>query len=154
MPKRIQYDDANSYFTMLLFLGLGLVPATWITLRKLICKGGLFVPAARHGGSMIPGSVRSASLRRRRNVVEIVKLLALVLLWVVFVWLSTQVADSIGVVFDPWAILELEPGSTAREIKRRYRSLSMTHHPDKGGNEADFIRISSAYVLLSECVRE
>lgn len=34
-------------------------------------------------------------------------------------------------VFDPYAILELEPGASETEIKKRYRRLSILYHPDK-----------------------
>ena len=35
-------------------------------------------------------------------------------------------------------------------IKRAYRKLAMTHHPDKGGDPAQFQKISEAYAMLSD----
>ena len=36
-------------------------------------------------------------------------------------------------------------GASQREIKKAYRTLSLQHHPDKGGDEKTFMRISKAY---------
>jgi DnaJ-class molecular chaperone len=44
--------------------------------------------------------------------------------------------------------LELTETCTKDEIKKSYRRLAMLHHPDKGGNEEKFKKISSAYETL------
>lgn len=44
--------------------------------------------------------------------------------------------------------LGLEAEATPVEITRRYRELVTRHHPDKGGEQAIFIRIRQAYELL------
>lgn len=36
-------------------------------------------------------------------------------------------------------------GASPSEIKKQYRVLSLKHHPDKGGDEATFMRIAKAY---------
>lgn len=36
-------------------------------------------------------------------------------------------------------------GASVSEIKKQYRILSLKHHPDKGGDEATFMRIAKAY---------
>lgn len=41
-------------------------------------------------------------------------------------------------------MLYLQEASIA-EIKKAYRKLTLTHHPDKGGDEKRFLRISKAY---------
>ncbi len=47
-------------------------------------------------------------------------------------------------------ILGIPATATDREIKQAYRRLSMTHHPDKGGNQELFQKIAKAYEALSE----
>jgi len=40
--------------------------------------------------------------------------------------------------------------ATQDEIKKAYRKLSMEHHPDKGGDEEQFKKISEAYSVLKD----
>lgn len=40
--------------------------------------------------------------------------------------------------------------ATAAEIKQAYRSLAMRHHPDRGGDVAQFQEIQEAYAVLSD----
>jgi molecular chaperone DnaJ len=47
-------------------------------------------------------------------------------------------------------ILGVTETSTPDEIKKSYRKLAMEHHPDKGGNEDKFKKISEAYDTLSD----
>lgn len=43
------------------------------------------------------------------------------------------------------------PGSaTAAEIKTAYRKLAMKHHPDRGGDAAEFRKITTAYESLTK----
>ncbi|THB67746.1 MAG: molecular chaperone DnaJ [Gammaproteobacteria bacterium] len=50
---------------------------------------------------------------------------------------------------DALAVLELPQNATKNEITDKYRQLASQHHPDKGGDCDSFIRIRSAYELLS-----
>lgn len=47
-------------------------------------------------------------------------------------------------------ILGLQRGASPQEIKTAYRKLAMEHHPDRGGDESHFQRISQAYETLSD----
>ena len=40
--------------------------------------------------------------------------------------------------------LELQKDATIEDVTKRYRRLSMLHHPDKGGNKDKFIQITNA----------
>lgn len=46
--------------------------------------------------------------------------------------------------------LGIKQEASASEIKKAYRKLAMTHHPDKGGDENRFKEISKAYEVLSD----
>lgn len=50
---------------------------------------------------------------------------------------------------DYYSTLGLQRGASEDEIKKAYRSLAMKHHPDRGGDEAKFKEISTAYDTLS-----
>ena len=49
-----------------------------------------------------------------------------------------------------YEILGVDRSSTQDEIKRAYRKLAVEHHPDKGGNEETFKKISQAYDTLGD----
>lgn len=49
-----------------------------------------------------------------------------------------------------YTILGLEVSATQREITKKYKKLCLTHHPDKGGNQQDFIKITKAYETLTD----
>ncbi|MBI3684881.1 molecular chaperone DnaJ [Candidatus Azambacteria bacterium] len=52
---------------------------------------------------------------------------------------------------DYYAILGVARGASEDEIKKAYRKLAHTHHPDKkGGTEAKFKEINEAYQVLSD----
>ena len=47
-----------------------------------------------------------------------------------------------------YTTLQVEKNATQADIKKAYRTLAKTHHPDKGGEEAKFKEISQAYEVL------
>ncbi|NDG30409.1 J domain-containing protein [bacterium] len=47
-------------------------------------------------------------------------------------------------------ILGVPQQASQQEIKTAYRKLAMEHHPDRGGNESHFQKISQAYETLSD----
>ena len=51
---------------------------------------------------------------------------------------------------DHYQTLGVSPQADAKEIKRAYRKLAGKHHPDKGGDEAEFKKIQNAYETLSD----
>ncbi len=46
--------------------------------------------------------------------------------------------------------LDVSPDATQGEIKTAYRAKSKEFHPDKGGNNKEFIPIAKAYLILSD----
>lgn len=51
---------------------------------------------------------------------------------------------------DYYATLGVGRNASDDEIKKAYRKLAMKHHPDRGGDEATFKKISEAYDVLSD----
>ncbi len=43
-----------------------------------------------------------------------------------------------------YSVLELHTDSTEEQVIKKYRELSIKHHPDKGGNKEKFIEITEA----------
>lgn len=55
-----------------------------------------------------------------------------------------------GTSTDPYSILGIQELSSAAEIKSAYRQRARDTHPDHGGNEDDFKRVSVAYAELQQ----
>lgn len=49
---------------------------------------------------------------------------------------------------NPYDVLGVEKDADKDQIKKAYQRLSMQHHPDRGGDEEEFKKISAAYDLL------
>lgn len=49
-----------------------------------------------------------------------------------------------------YQVLGVSKEATETEIKKAYRKLAIKHHPDKGGDEETFKKISEAYSVLSD----
>src|SRR6185312_12187162 len=47
-------------------------------------------------------------------------------------------------------ILEITTTATLAEIKKAYRNLAKTHHPDRGGSEEKMKQLNEAYEVLSD----
>lgn len=45
-------------------------------------------------------------------------------------------------------LLGVTQGSTQEEVKRAYRRLSRTKHPDMGGDPTEYIELTEAYSFL------
>ncbi|KZS94876.1 DnaJ-domain-containing protein [Sistotremastrum niveocremeum HHB9708] len=54
---------------------------------------------------------------------------------------------------DYYGILEVLPECSDAEIRRAYKSMVLTHHPDRGGNEEEFKLINEAHTVLSDPIR-
>lgn len=71
----------------------------------------------------------------------------IILGWVALILLAYKVSqfDYEMANFDPYEILGVPLGSSQADIKKAYRKLSVILHPDKGGNEKEFMKLSKAY---------
>ena len=63
-------------------------------------------------------------------------------------WVSFAAADPSQ--DELYAILGLDPSASESDIRKAYRRAAVKFHPDKGGDEGDFQKISRAYEVLSD----
>uniref|UniRef100_A0A1I8GJ51 J domain-containing protein n=1 Tax=Macrostomum lignano TaxID=282301 RepID=A0A1I8GJ51_9PLAT len=150
---KFEYDESGStfYYFLLAFYALVLLPMTyyfWPTSqsdrieqgkRKCHCDG---CQMKRH-------LLKSFSPWKERKK-KLLKLLFFVL-WIILAVLLYKV-NTIKVEwmdFDPYNVLGIDRGASPMDIRRAYRQLSLTHHPDKGGDPQVFQQISKAYRALT-----
>lgn len=55
-------------------------------------------------------------------------------------------------LFDPYEILGVSESSNKSDVTSAYRSLVKTHHPDKGGSPAAFMKLHQAYTSLTDTI--
>lgn len=80
----------------------------------------------------------------------VVKLVSVIVAVVIYAYVVARVEEASIGVFDPFEILNVSANADSSEIKKAYRSLSLQHHPDKGGDAAVFTQITLAYKALSD----
>lgn len=51
---------------------------------------------------------------------------------------------------NPYEVLGISKNASLETIKKEYRKKALKTHPDKGGNEDDFKKVSKAYEILSD----
>lgn len=51
---------------------------------------------------------------------------------------------------DHYQTLGVAKNATPEDIKKAYRRLAAIHHPDKGGDTAEFQKVQAAYETLSD----
>ena len=49
-----------------------------------------------------------------------------------------------------YSTLGVSSNATPQEIKKAYKKASMQHHPDRGGNSNEFVKIQEAYETLRD----
>ena len=63
-------------------------------------------------------------------------------------WYNHEEQENCQSVNINWSNLKLIPPKTKKEIRKQYKSLCLRHHPDKGGNAKDFIKITDSYNII------
>uniref|UniRef100_A0A3Q4HXA3 SEC63 homolog, protein translocation regulator n=1 Tax=Neolamprologus brichardi TaxID=32507 RepID=A0A3Q4HXA3_NEOBR len=153
--QQFQYDDSgNTFFYFLTsFVGLIVIPATYY-LWPRDQNAQLRLKSLRrvHGRCLW---YRLRLMKSQQSIVPTLKA-ALLFGWLVFLLLAYKVSklDREYQEYNPYEVLSLDPGASLSEIKKQYRVLSLKYHPDKGGDEATFMRIAKAYALTNEQSRQ
>uniref|UniRef100_A0A8D0D3V4 Translocation protein SEC63 homolog n=1 Tax=Sander lucioperca TaxID=283035 RepID=A0A8D0D3V4_SANLU len=150
--QQFQYDDSgNTFFYFLTsFVGLIVIPATYYLWPRDQNAEQLRLKSLRrvHGRCLW---YRLRLMKSQQSFVPTLKKAALLFGWAVFLLLAYKVSklDREYQEYNPYEVLNLDPGASLSEIKKQYRVLSLKYHPDKGGNEATFMRIAKAYAALT-----
>jgi len=161
-----QYDETGNtyYYVFLTFLGLILLPSTyymWPSFtpddpidpekrKKYIsaaAKGTVYWQACSEKAERM--SKKDPWVKTRRRLAYLFLLIGWVL-FAVAVYQASQF-DYEMANFDPYEILGVNYDSSAKEIKKKYREMSLKYHPDKPtGNEKLFMKLTKAYNALTD----
>lgn len=78
--------------------------------------------------------------------------LAIITGWLLLILLTYKVSqfDYEAANFDPFEILGIPPTASKSDIRKAYHRLSILQHPDKGGDEKAFVKLTKAYKALSD----
>ncbi|TNN71634.1 Translocation protein SEC63 [Liparis tanakae] len=150
--QQFQYDDSgNTFFYFLTsFVGLIVVPATYYLWPRDQNAEQLRLKSLRrvHGRCLW---YRLRLMKSQQSIVPTLKKAALLFGWAIFLLLAYKVSklDREYQEYNPYEVLNLDPGASLSEIKKQYRVLSLKYHPDKGGDESTFMRIAKAYAALT-----
>lgn len=151
---KFTYDEsgATSFYFVLSFLALVLVPATYYLWpqetqeedgRRQECRCNGCQNKRQHLGNFY---------KWKRSRLRIIKCI-IIAGWLIFIFVlyrcSTQQNEYVN--WDPFEILGVRENASPNEIKKAYRKLSLIYHPDKGsGNSDKFVKITKAYAALTD----
>lgn len=174
MASEYTYDEEGDTwpFFVIALLTLILVPITIKWVYRIINASDPTSYNSKVKGSILENS-KTVSVENSKKLKEFQTkqksakfinktLLVLVVGWALVIYIAlyyTKEADLTG-SFDPYTILDISPSSSEREVKSRYRKLSLKFHPDKLPKdltevvkeemETAFIRINMAYKALTD----
>eukprot|EP00258_Populus_trichocarpa_P015533 XP_006372372.2 dnaJ protein ERDJ2A [Populus trichocarpa] len=140
--------------TILTIMAIPLVPYTVMKLCRAASKKSKSIHC-NCSECVRSGKYRKSIFKRISNF-STYSNLTLILVWAVMIFLVYYIKNMSREiqVFDPYAILGLEPGALDSEIKKNYRRLSIQYHPDKNPDpEANkyFVEfITKAYQALTD----
>lgn len=123
----------------------------WFLLPNLVTGflQNLFYKFTIRVGDPVPAPGSPKYQRHRHNIYMAVIALYLVYAIVEAFWNVLSIHSGNPASHPIYDLLGVSPFATEREIKSVFRRLSLTAHPDKGGEEGQWIQIKDAYDVLT-----
>lgn len=155
MAMQFEYDDKGTtfYYFLLSFFAMFLIPVTYYFFPDeskkdvtLDAKKPCYCP---------PCMAKHDSLTKkepRKKTMRLLKKGTIILLWALLIAGVVKVSqfEKEFSEYNPYDVLKLEPGASNGEIKKAYRKLSLEFHPDRGGDEKEFMKVAKAYQALTD----
>lgn len=154
MAMSIEYDDKGTfYYFVLSFFAIFLIPITYYLFpngakkedeekKKNVC----YCPPCMYKHDSL------TQKEPRKKTMKYLTRAIIIILW------SLLIAGVIKVSqfekefneYNPYDVLKIDSGASDGEIKKAYRTLSKKLHPDRGGDEKEFIKVTKAYQALTD----
>ncbi|KAK9373153.1 uncharacterized protein V1513DRAFT_383199 [Lipomyces chichibuensis] len=164
--SRYSYDENAEvwpYFAMTL-LSLVLLPSTWKATIRAMKPEKNYSPKFENGYKPENyDDVEKFRIKNRKSKIFTKTNICIALGWIILIvvayFIHSQETSEDLKRFDPYEILGIPYSATDREIKSRYRKLSLKFHPDKIRNivnttrevmEAQFVEMTKAYKSLTD----
>ncbi|XP_052892215.1 translocation protein SEC63 homolog [Anopheles moucheti] len=153
--QKFQYDESGGtfFYFILSFLALILVPTTFYFWPRKKKED----PTTKEEHCNCQGCVAKRITMEHsdpyKGPKELLVKLSIVAGWLLLAFLTYKVSqfDYEMSNFDPYEILGVPLGSSQKEIKKAYRTLSVILHPDKEtGDEKAFMKLTKAYQALTD----
>ncbi|KAF4119270.1 translocation protein SEC63 [Geosmithia morbida] len=136
MSSDYSYDEQGQFFPFFIFTLSGLVtlPLTYTLLRRSTDDDEI---APRIRSDFKPedaatiDSLRNADKRRQRRVKRAIAALIGWAVMAAMAYLIIVTQQTTNQIWNPYDVLGIPDSSTEREIKSRYKRLSVKYHPDK-----------------------
>uniref|UniRef100_A0A0N4ZPJ4 J domain-containing protein n=1 Tax=Parastrongyloides trichosuri TaxID=131310 RepID=A0A0N4ZPJ4_PARTI len=152
---KVEYDEVGNTFlyAVLAFYALMLIPITYFLWPKASKKTVVkHVENECECEECIEKRKRKEATKPKDGKGNLYRIIALIILWI-FLAILIQKTSDLEVVheeYDPYTILGLDQGAEASVIRKKYRELTKTHHPDRGGDAEAFDKIAKAYQALTD----
>uniref|UniRef100_A0A182FDE0 Uncharacterized protein n=1 Tax=Anopheles albimanus TaxID=7167 RepID=A0A182FDE0_ANOAL len=153
--QKFQYDESGGtfFYFILSFLALILIPATFYFWPRKKKED----PISERENCTCDGCRKKRATMEHsdpyKGAKELLVKLGIVAGWALLAFLTYKVSqfDYEMSNFDPYEILGVPLGSSQKDIKKAYRTLSVILHPDKEtGDEKAFMKLTKAYQALTD----
>lgn len=153
--QKFQYDESGGtfFYFILSFLALILIPATFYFWPRKKKED----PVSKDENCNCEYCLKKRATMEHsdpyKGTKEFLVKLSIVAGWALLIFLTYKVSqfDYEMSNFDPYEILGVPLGSSQKDIKKAYRTLSVILHPDKEtGDEKAFMKLTKAYQALTD----
>lgn len=153
--QKFQYDESGGtfFYFILSFLALILIPATFYFWPRKKKEDPDRYKSQCQCESCLQKRILISHSDPYKGVKSFFIKLSIIGGWALLAFLTYKVSqfDYEMSNFDPHEILGVAPGTSQKDIKKAYRTLSVILHPDKEtGDEKAFMKLTKAYQALTD----
>jgi translocation protein SEC63 len=157
---QLEYDDSAFYYFSLAVLTFFLMPYTYYLLKTFFFGAiDLQTEGVNCETAWFQNLLKSKKVEARKSIWTrsfMFRIICGAFLWYLWYLNFSMVSSIEGLQsFDPYQILEIPLDAELKDIRKKYRQLSLIKHPDKNPDNplavAEFIRLTKAYNVTTHC---